>query len=874
MSIIRSFADGLKAQAGVGLSATPPPTAQEVKAEKSTLYQKAADAVKEVQRRFNGKQDFATAVDSCVPCLCATIEAILLHGLKPPRKRGGEHTFWPAVAAIISTDDAASLHMLRNIRTDSGRGRAWVRWAFNEHSIEKYLKKICESQTSILGSATSLYYDYAFICDEDRMSMLTMQVVGLDSIEFAIEVDSANLDKVNEYSAPKQRSVPSFEPIPSASFGPTPVAAFNPNTMPVIDNTAAVEFDPMDLVNEVKSKKTKKKKKKNQRNPEIGLAHPQTSSHKQHSRSNSLDAALIVSKSNSGSDIADSMLADPYAYKLPPDSTDGIAFSLDSNNNGGISISNNNSARNSVSNSVSNSYNSSQDPDSLLTTLGAYNTDEVDDFSMSPVPLSTENAFSAIDELLAASDSTERYPNSLLENNHGDDGDDDQTDPLLASILSGAPLLSETSGAKIYEGDSRGHSRQNSRSHSPATIARMALDASRSTSRDQSRSESRTDSSDGMKEDDLRKTLVSTIRSKESLQEKVRTVEQQLQTAITEKQQAETREAEVKSELNQLKQIMEDSEAEQKLLKENTILKQQLKKYVAEAAQLKRANSDLREGKNPDDGDDDSIAYDDDDEPTDTSLNMAFLLGEGEQAVVPADDATGTAAIEEMQSHHERQILQLSEMHCELIALNERLQDQLRTRDQQVRVLGGIVPHDSGKIGQELVRTRTPTGPKPARITPSGDGSLTVPGKNTVVNIWIPSALLRGKGSESYHVYQIYFRVGDDEWNVYRRFTHFSDLHRQVQHIFAGNKLVFPKKKAFNFNRKGTKFVEERRISLELYMRQIVRLCLSQRRSPMVINPCKQTFCDALPFLKEKLTGVAAGVRHNQPQSQHTFGDL
>ena len=35
------------------------------------------------------------------------------------------------------------------------------------------------------------------------------------------------------------------------------------------------------------------------------------------------------------------------------------------------------------------------------------------------------------------------------------------------------------------------------------------------------------------------------------------------------------------------------------------------------------------------------------------------------------------ASVEDMQAHHERQILQLSEMHCELLEMNERLQEQL-----------------------------------------------------------------------------------------------------------------------------------------------------------------------------------------------------
>ena len=68
---------------------------------------------------------------------------------------------------------------------------------------------------------------------------------------------------------------------------------------------------------------------------------------------------------------------------------------------------------------------------------------------------------------------------------------------------------------------------------------------------------------------------------------------------------------------------------------------------------------------------------------------------------------------------------------------------------------------------------------KPARIA-APTPPLSIAGKNTLVNIWIPAALLRGQGSESYHVYQIFCHVGQDEWNVYRRYTHFADLHRQV----------------------------------------------------------------------------------------------
>jgi len=150
--------------------------------------------------------------------------------------------------------------------------------------------------------------------------------------------------------------------------------------------------------------------------------------------------------------------------------------------------------------------------------------------------------------------------------------------------------------------------------------------------------------------------------------------------------------------------------------------------------------------------------------------------------------------------------------------LNDRLHEQLRARDRQVQELGGVVPQDSGR---PALAPRRAGEAKPAKLA-APIPPLSIAGKNTHVNIWIPAALLRGKGSESYHVYQIYCHVGQDEWNVYRRYTHFADLHRQVSAIFTGQKIALPKKRTLN--RKGAKFVEERRQQLEQYIRHVVQV--------------------------------------------------
>lgn len=51
------------------------------------------------------------------------------------------------------------------------------------------------------------------------------------------------------------------------------------------------------------------------------------------------------------------------------------------------------------------------------------------------------------------------------------------------------------------------------------------------------------------------------------------------------------------------------------------------------------------------------------------------------------DDSVGDfRSIEDMQAHFEDQILTLTQMHCEVMELNDRLHDQLRARDRQVQV--------------------------------------------------------------------------------------------------------------------------------------------------------------------------------------------
>ena len=69
-------------------------------------------------------------------------------------------------------------------------------------------------------------------------------------------------------------------------------------------------------------------------------------------------------------------------------------------------------------------------------------------------------------------------------------------------------------------------------------------------------------------------------------------------------------------------------------------------------------------------------------------------------------------------------------------------------------------------------------------------------GSLNLVSVWIPSAFLTGSGSKAHHVYQIYLKAGDDDWNIYRRYSQFYSLHSNLKKIDSVvSTFQFPPKK-------------------------------------------------------------------------------
>ncbi|XP_053625369.1 sorting nexin-29 [Plodia interpunctella] len=169
-------------------------------------------------------------------------------------------------------------------------------------------------------------------------------------------------------------------------------------------------------------------------------------------------------------------------------------------------------------------------------------------------------------------------------------------------------------------------------------------------------------------------------------------------------------------------------------------------------------------------------------------------------------------------SQYEKKLVQVAEMHAELMEFNQHLQRRL----------------------QELESTSCEM--------------LDYPESN--VKVHIPSAFLVGKTTHSYHVYQIFLKIGQEEWNVYHRYAKFYELHTQLKKCHPDIATYkFPPKKTLR--KKDAGVVERRRVGLQAYLRHVV-LVLPELRT----CTARASLVSLLPFFGTSSTTRENGLNH------------
>ncbi|EGD77455.1 hypothetical protein PTSG_08550 [Salpingoeca rosetta] len=806
--------------------------------ERDALLRRASDAIKAVQREYAGKTTIATDKDSQVTCLCAQLEAILCHGLKTSRKRNVEFTYWPFVRAFLPQSEVKEIELLSNITTNSGRGRAWLRSALNDQTLKPYLDKFAQQP----DVARNFYEGHAFVLDEEKLNMLAMLLQGLET-HFMLELDTATIDAPRMTPSSTAASKQKKHQQEQAQLDTTPAAQDPPSFS---SSTTAVAPT---VVLKTKKKKKKKKSKKAKASEDSSAVTTATATPE--------PAATAPQPPQQ---------ADPTTSQEPIAQHDDIFAGQDEFLPG-----DNEPVRKSTT------------PDLSGLSLEEIMKQQTTSSVAADTPTPTAAATTAAEDGNPGDGDA-----STAQDNHGTRRDGDST------AMVGSPPFQTAATTTTH--DNHQHEQhqygEGDGGEETAQAQDTGADSSNNNKANELRQEAGATSPPGLGANggvapnadevaQLRGTIVTVMQAKEELEASNAALLRKL--------------AEMEEKMDEL----ERQRADERLAFE---LKQQLIDAESQSFSSARGyDDDYNGGGGGAVDEEDAVDHDD------THAHAGGEQGRGRDARRSREDQAdagagardddddnadddndddedgdlgGYESIEQMQLMHEKTVLQLTQMHSELLEFNEHLQQQLREREKQVVQLGGQVPEQSPRfipssahpsssslalsssatVTQSTTTMTTTTATRPTRAlsdkekervrVPAGIG-IQIPGSNVQIHLWMPSARVRGKGSSSYYVYQICVKVCNEKWNVFRRYTHFYDLHRQVQHIFPEANLRLPQKKSLV--RKGPKFIEQRRLGLEQYMRDVVSLCVTQPRSPLLKDPSKRSLCEALPFLKERM---------------------
>uniref|UniRef100_A0A8C6J220 Uncharacterized protein n=1 Tax=Melopsittacus undulatus TaxID=13146 RepID=A0A8C6J220_MELUD len=728
------------------------------------LLERLLDAVKQCQIRFGGRKEIASDSDSRVTCLCAQFEAVFQHGLRRSRglaltaaaikqaagfssKTETEPVFWYYVKEVLNKHELQRFYSLKTITTDIGRGRAWLRCALNEHSLERYVHMLLADKNR-LGV---FYEDWSFMMDEERSSMIPTMAAGLNSILFAINIDNKDLNgqskctpTVSDLLKESTQNVTSLlkESTQGVSSLLREITASSAVSILIKPDQ---DTDPLPVLSksvnaDLKCKKDRKKKK---RVTNIISFDEEEDDH------NLGDATktLIIGESSEESVDRPSVFASPSSESILGKSLNG-------------SESNHSWKSNSV----------------FLN--GEYEYQKLDVKS-----IDDEDAYE--DEL---------YGKSL--GNKDTEGETEASEKphelgtCNSQICSWSPLqvLNDDSDVLFPVSAVGSYSQTGIYFNLPnsSKLYRINLFCPFSL-------------------DELRQAIVAMMNRKDELEEQNRSLrnlldgEMEHSAALRQEMDNWRRKAAEQEERHAMKV--------QALARENEVLKVQLKKYVGAVQMLRREGQTVEVP------------------PSIWSTDGEFPMPEQKQV----------ENNEELASSYERKLIEVAEMHGELIEFNERLHRALMAKEALV-----------SQMRQELIDLR---GPVPGDLSQtSEDQSLSdfEISNRALINVWIPSVFLRGKAANAFHVYQVYIRIKDDEWNVYRRYAEFRSLHHKLQNKYQQVRTFnFPPKKAIG--NKDAKFVEERRKQLQNYLRNVMNKII-QTVPEFTANPKKETLIQLMPF--------------------------
>jgi len=806
------------------------PSASQVR---QKLLQASLDCVKKCQVRYGGKTELAIGEEESVQELCKQIELILSHGLKDKDTHlglavirnvrdlvgGGEvegRTLWNLLKSYLNPTEQQRFLLLTKITTDLGRGRAWVRSSLNEQSLERFLQSLLRDKVKL----ANVYEEWAFLRDEERSVMMPSMAAGLTSVRFAIRIDdpalNGELEGVQQVHQVFSSSLSAFLPTrkPTTTFASSTSASASHISNPEIASSAATAPEQVITTGRVRAKAKVKKKRLRSCAQVVSFDDTLVQPVGEMAEEATTPTCLVSPFSTQSTD--DSFL---FAERTGQD-TDSAktetspALSHKANDKTDLSSSDVSSVRNSSSRLLSASGNNSS------LSLGSSTSDREQlqkmDFSFESVSLDGQRKELQSEEFdfygqSETSDTRKQsqFSDALTPVTNKDVGALFLVQPGDTSRLS-MDLDSLDQAEFDYAPSTDGHELPGSNRSAHGD----SLSCTNTESRESKKNYNSHDQSSAIGREDLRKALLSVMEKKEDLEKEMKSLRTSLDKEVLANRDLKT---EIDNLQQQRTEQVEKLESRNTIFsRENELLKHQLKKYVG-------AVQKLRDGPQ---------AYE----------TLAQLESQNETREINQKYVDYHYEA----SEYEKKLIQVAEMHGELLEFNESLQKCVQAREQVINrlraelvLLRGPLPEEQHQLHQENGETSS--------LASSSEASLS--SGRVLVNIWIPSVFLTGSGSDRHHVYQVYVRIRDEEWNVYRRYNQFLQMHQQTKKadpVVAS--FHFPPKKTMG--NRSERFVEIRRKQLQTYLRNIVNYLVSTHDS-LANCPDKESLVSILPFFSD-----------------------
>lgn len=171
----------------------------------SGILRDLLDAVKQCQIRFGSRTELATDSDPSVARLCTILDSSFSHGLKSNGSllrnvtdlvfsstgstNSGSDTFWEFAFPNMTSHEKERFNTLRYVGTDWGKGRALIRAALNERSLERYILVWLNAP-----NREHCYESWSLMREAESANLLPSIAAGLSTILFAVKVDYTELN--------------------------------------------------------------------------------------------------------------------------------------------------------------------------------------------------------------------------------------------------------------------------------------------------------------------------------------------------------------------------------------------------------------------------------------------------------------------------------------------------------------------------------------------------------------------------------------------------------------------------------------------------------------------------------------------------------